>query len=309
MPLFRKRPAGNAEPDEALTFMTTTDAAALRALVREAFAECGIEVTVLADHVADDAGRQFALWNVAAACHQDERGARVWPKIVRHHVRHILDSVDSDPFAELTPEQAAERTFTRLYEDDTIGDAGGFSSRPFAPGLVELLALDLPETVAVFPLAEAQRLGGEEVLRTYGRANLRRETGGRLEELAGDGGGSFHVLLGESVHTASKALLAPGLFTELTGQEPGEFGWLLSVPNRHQLVWHLIQDIDVIPALQGMFRFTVLGYGDGIGPLSPHVYWWNDGRYQQLTDIDADGTLSVHVGAEFADVLETLARR
>jgi hypothetical protein len=308
VPLFRKRPAGDPTPDEALPFLSATQASELRALVREAFAERGIEVTVLADHVVDDAARRFGLWNVAAACHQDTRGRRVWPRIVRHHVRHILDSVEIDPFAELTPQQAAERTFTRLYEDDGE-DRDAFPQRPFAPGLVEMLALDLPETVAVYPISEAQRLGGEERLRAAGRANLRRDTGGRLERLAGDGGGEFHVLLGESVHTASKALLAPTLFTELTGEEPGEFGWLLSVPNRHQLVWHLIRDIDVIPALQGMFRFTVLGHGDAPGPLSPHVYWWNDGRYEQLTHIDGSGTLSVHVGAEFADVLEHLAKR
>lgn len=309
MPLFRKRPTGEAEPDQALTFLSAAQAAGVRTLVRQAFAELGIEVTVLAGHVIDDAGRQFGLWNVAAACHQDGRGRRAWPKIVRHHVRQVLDSVETDPFAELTLPQAAERTFARLYEADTVSDADAVCHRPFAPGLVELLALDLPETVAVYPVEDARRLGGEDVLRAHGLMNLRREGGARLERLPGDGGGSFHLLLGESVHTASKALLAPGLFTELTGEEPGEFGWLLSVPNRHQLVWHLVRDIEVIPALRGMFRFTVLGHGDTPGPLSPHVYWWTNGRYQQLTRIDPDGTLSVHVGAEFADVLEVLARR
>ena len=65
MPLFRKRPTGEAGPDEALTFLSVPQATDVRILVRQAFAEFGIEVTVLAGHVIDDAGRQFGLWNVA----------------------------------------------------------------------------------------------------------------------------------------------------------------------------------------------------------------------------------------------------
>lgn len=48
-------------------------------------------------------------------------------------------------------------------------------------------------------------------------------------------------------------MLLPGLATELTGQQVREdLGWLMSVPNRHQLVWHIIDSDSVITALNGM---------------------------------------------------------
>jgi hypothetical protein len=47
--------------DDALTFLTVTDAAVVRSLVREAFAERGLEVSMYPDHARDAAGREFGL--------------------------------------------------------------------------------------------------------------------------------------------------------------------------------------------------------------------------------------------------------
>ncbi|KAB2811259.1 hypothetical protein F9L07_04955 [Pimelobacter simplex] len=295
-------------PDEALPFLGVEDAQHLRGLVRTAFAERGVEVSVHAGHVADDSGRQFGLWNVAASCHQDDRGRAAWPALVGTHVERVLASMDApDPFADLSPEQAATRTYVRLYERDAIPRLDGFPHREFAPGLVEMLALDLPDTVAVYDDARAARLGGTDALRAHGLANLHRQPVEQLERLdLPDGGGAFQVLLGESVHTASRALLLPRLATELTGHESGRHGWLLCVPNRHQVAWHLVRDATVVPVVQAMARFAALGFGDAPGPLSPHLYWWDGGGYQQLSRLDDDGALSIVVGPEFQLVLEEL---
>jgi hypothetical protein len=303
----QRSPVPPAVPDEALPFLGVDDAQEIRSLARTAFAELGIEVTVHAGHVADDAGRQFGLWNVAASCHQDERGRRAWPGLVREHVRRVLASMDApDPFSELTPDQAAASTFVRLYERDAVPRLDGFPYREFAPGLVEMLALDLPDTVAVYDESRAERLGGVDTLRAHGLANLDRQPVEQLERLDLPTGGSFHVLLGESVHTASRALLMPRLATELTGQEAGRHGWLLCVANRHQLAWHMVRDESVVGALQAMARFAALGFGDAPGPLSPHVYWWDGTGYEQLSRIDDDGALAIVVGPAFQAVLEEL---
>ena len=75
--------------------------------------------------------------------------------------------------------------------------------------------------------------------------------------------GSFTALLGESVYTASRALLLPDLASELMGKRVrDEFGWLMSVPNRHQVVWHIIDDATVVAAVNGRARFTAMGYSD-----------------------------------------------
>lgn len=303
-----RSPVQPADPDDALTFLGAEDAQRVRSLVRRAFADRGIEVTVYADHVVDDSGRQFGLWNVAAACHQDDRGRSAWAEVVDQHVGRVLASMDApDPFDGLDPEGARSRTYARLYERDGVPDLTGFPHREFAPGLVEMLALDLPEAVAVYNDERAAVFGGPGVLREWGLQNLRREPVEHHERIELPDGGGFDVLLGSSVYTASRALLMPWLAAEVAGEEAGRHGWLLSVPNRQQLVWHLVRDVTVVPSLQAMAGFTAAGFGDSPGPLSPHVYWWDGTSYQQLTRIDEDGSLAIVVEARFQAVLEELA--
>ena len=119
--------------------------------------------------------------------------------------------------------------------------------------------------------------------------------------------GSFTALLGESVYTASRALLLPDLASELTGKRVREeFGWLMSVPNRHQVVWHIIEDATVVAAVNGMARFAAMGYSDSPTPVSPHVFWWNGTSYEQLTEVSDDGGLAIRVSPAFQAVLESI---
>jgi hypothetical protein len=312
MALFR-RPKAESESapamDSSLTFMTVTEAERVRALVRAAFAEIGLEVTVFLDHVRDAQGRQFGLWNVAASCHHDERDDAAWPTVISEHVRRIVASMDNPggPFADLSAADIAARTYARLYERAGVpGNLEDYPHLDFAPGLIQLLALDLPDTVSVFKREHVDQYGGWPVLHRYGMTNLGRETVEQFERVRA-GEGSFNVLLGDSVYTASRALLMPQLATDVAGETPTDAGWLLSVPNRHQLCWHLIHDLTVIPALNGMAHFTHLGYSDAAGPLSPHVYWWSGSDYRQLTHIDEAGDISIHVGPDFHAILERLA--
>jgi hypothetical protein len=78
------------------------------------------------------------------------------------------------------------------------------------------------------------------------------------------------------------------------------------MPFRHQLAFHVLRDASVVPALQTLVGFAANGYSDGVGPLSPFVYWWREGELRQLSHADADGALRVEVDAEFGAVLEEL---
>jgi hypothetical protein len=83
-----------------------------------------------------------------------------------------------------------------------------------------------------------------------------------------------------------------------------DFGWLMSVPNRHQVVWHI--SATVIPAVNGMARFAAMGYSDSPTPVSPHVFWWNGTSYEQLTEVSGDGGLAIRVSPAFQAVLESM---
>lgn len=86
MGLF-KRPRHVSPPDPYLP-LTTDGAAQLRILVRQAFAEAGVEVVALPDHVVDGHGRQFGLRDLAAACNPLPESE--WPGVVTRHVANLL---------------------------------------------------------------------------------------------------------------------------------------------------------------------------------------------------------------------------
>jgi hypothetical protein len=310
MGFFGRRRQEQEQADEALPFLTIGQAAEVRGLVRQAFAELGVEVTMHDDRAVDDSGRTFGLWNVAAACHEEPRGRRVWPRVVGGHVRRILAEFDApDPFAELTEQDVATRTYVRFFEEGSVPVLDSFPHREFLPGVVELLALDLPESVAMYNRDNAERLGGYAALRDHAVRNLKALPVEQVEQVAGPRGSSFHVLAGESVYTAGKALLLPRLAAALTGEGPGELGWLLSVPNRHQVVWHCVRDDGVLGAVEGMATFARLGYSDSPGSVSPHVYWSDGTTVDQLTHDDDEGGVAIVVSPRFQEVLEAIAAR
>ncbi|ALX05948.1 hypothetical protein [Aeromicrobium erythreum] len=304
MGIFSRRTADRPEPmDEALTFLTVSDADRVRALLHHAFGEHGLEVTTHADHAVDAEGRQFGFWNVAATCADVDR--RDWPAAVQDHVRRILESFDEeDPFEGADPDDQRRRTYARLLPADALPDLDAFPHRELAPGIIEVLALDLPTTLSIYNHENARTAGGWELLHQAGLENLRALPTEQVELVDAHDGGAFHVLLGDSVHTASRALLLPELPAGVDDAAPTDLGWLMSVPHRHQLCWHVVRDATVVSVVNSMARFTALGYSDGVGQVSPHLYWWNGSAYVQLTRFDDEGTMSIHVDSDFADVLQ-----
>jgi hypothetical protein len=83
-----------------------------------------------------------------------------------------------------------------------------------------MLALDLPDTVAVFNHDNANKFGGWEALQKQGIENLRSLEIEQLETLPAPGGGTFNALLGESVYTASRFWWNGTSYEQLTHVRP-----------------------------------------------------------------------------------------
>ncbi len=309
MGLFSKRAARREGPDEALTFLTASQANQIRSLVRTAFAEQGVEVTMHADRAVDDSGRTFGLWNVAAACHGAGGREASWPTLVHEHVRRVLTDMDApDPFDALTPEEAAARTYIRLYDEGMMDSWDAYPHRELAPGIIELLALDLPESALIYNRRQAERLGGYAALREAALRNVDAVPTGAPERIDCGRDGYYYVLEDASVYTAGKALLLADLAGRLTPEAPGDLGWLLSVPGRHLLAWHCVHDTRVLGAVEGLVRVAQL-FHQSTGPVSPHVFWTDGTTYHQLTRYEEGGKVSIEVGPEFQAVIEEAARR
>ncbi|MFC1411652.1 hypothetical protein ACEZCY_20565 [Streptacidiphilus sp. N1-12] len=313
MGIFRrglKRDGPEAPRDQELTMLSEAEAALLRVQVRAAFAESGLEVTVFAAHVTDSAGRAFGLNNLAAVCHNDDRGLRAWPGLAREHVTKLLRSLDGPDVLQTLPrEQLLAQLYPRLVPSDSLANPLSYCyGPPLTEGLVEVLALDLPETVQILPEHVVETIGSPAGLRARALQNLREMPVERHEVIKEQDGARIDVLMGDSYFVASLVLILDTAVQQFAGARLGPDGALVAMPFRHQLAFHAISDMTVIPSLNSMARFAATGFEEAPGAVSPSVYWWRPGApLVRLSEKDGQGGLRVVVESEFQELLERLA--
>jgi len=308
-----RAPLESAGRDAAFPFLDADRAARLRMLVHRAFAEQGVEVVVYEDHVVDVNGRRFGLANLAAVCYRSDKDKR-WPSLVEDHVVTILRAVDApDPFADATFESVSARTVCRVYDHASLPDPLLHTYvRELAPGLVEVLALDLPDSVAVFRDEHVEACGGLLALRAVGRVNLAAEPIDQHKILNTPEGAELHAFTGNSMFVASKVLLLEDLLSEVLGIAEAPDGVLVAMPNRHELMLHVLRDATAMPALDILAAYTPATFAETPGPLSPFVYWWRKGTFTQLShsgvgDTEGESPFRVEIGLELGEVLARLA--
>lgn len=303
MPLFKRKPPPPESPRDPELPLTVDQAALLRRLVRQAFAERGVEVVVEGALVRDDGGQQYFLHNLAATCAGVPEGE--WAHTAAQFAANLLDVDDVE---ELSEDQLEAATYLRL-QPAAISDV---TIQPHAPsiveGLVTLLAVDLPSTVVTPAETFWDGHGGVDRWREAGLRNLAALIGSDQLELtvADTDDYAFRALTGDSFFTATLALLLEQVLAAYDDGADQTYGVLVAVPFRHQLVWRAIDGPGAIPTLNALVRFAVTGHADGAGPVSPHVYWVRHGRWEQLTRIEEDGSVSVQVSAELQAALEQL---
>lgn len=297
-------PDGHDEPDPVYGYLTAAQGARLRSLVRQAFAERGIEVTLLPDRVEAVGGGQYGLTNIAAACNASP--AKEWPSIVAWHVETVLRALAAPAIADLDDEAVLGHVFVRVMGMSAFPDLSSFGYRRELGGdLVELLALDSEHSVSLLLDGDVERFG-VDALRHAGLENLLGEPFGHCERIDVEPDASFRCLLGDSVYTASRLLTMDDVLRRTTGHVEAPYGVLACVPNRHQLAFHVLTDAAVLAVLPAMARFAVDGFSDGVGPVSPYLYWHRSGTLSQLSQIDAGGDLRIEVADDFAEVLQRI---
>jgi hypothetical protein len=307
-----RRDPEHAPRDPAFPYLSEDEGALLRREVRAALAEKGLEATLSADLAVDASGRRYGLGNLAAVCHNDARGQAAWPGLIREHMARVLRLMDGPSVVDTLPvAELRRRLLPRVMPLDSIPDARGFGRAvPLAPGLVRVLALSLPESAVALKdsLVErvAERLGeSPDDLTAVAEANM-ASTPVEQHEVMGRGEGiRIDVLSGASIFTASRVLQLDTLARSLTGRELGPDGALVALPFSRLLAFHAIRDARMVESLNGLARVAAVRHADSPGPVSPHVYWWRDGRLSQVTEVT--GTqIRVVVGSELQRLLERL---
>jgi hypothetical protein len=293
--------------DGEFEFLSEAEAARLRAFVREAFAERDIEVTVEPGRVTTDFGWRFGLSNLAAVCHSDSRGPRYWRTLVDEHVDGVIRSLDASQALKALPR---ERLLAQLYprfipSDPARLKAFGYGP-PSVPGLLEVLALDLPETVHMLPADSLSDLGDITTLRNRAFQNLRAVRVDKHKVVRDKDGTHFGVLMGSSYFIASLALVLDEVVRRYTKDATAPDGILVALPYRHQLAFHVIRDRGVAPSLHTMARFAAVGFEQRPGALSPSVFWWHEGSFTEVATQDNTG-LHIKLTQEAMDLSARLA--
>jgi len=218
-------------------------------------------------------GADYGLLNLAQTCHATGRAE--WASTIREHFDNAFrSSRDSEELDAKSGSLDAVRPFlkVRLYHTDYLDQMGGSGliHRVPAEGLIETLVYDLPGSVRTVPPTHVQKWGvAEEELFRIGLANVRGEPPPVRQNFDVGKGAVIQALVGDSFFTASHAL-----FLEEHLRPPPAFGALIAVPHRHAVLFHPIEDMRVIGAVNSMIPIAFGMYQEGPGSLSPNLYWW-----------------------------------
>jgi hypothetical protein len=269
--------------DEQLTYFTAAQASEFRRLVARSFSAAGRDVSIYSDHVEDRGGTTFNLYNLGLLCHGAPSDD--WRQLIDDHVR--LVSTPARDLSELSQEELEAGLCLRLVEVAAVPDPDATAyARVVTPGLLEVLSVDLPDSVATPSRGELEPRGtlGELVDRARENLHALLESDAVRAEQFGDGSsGRYTAVSGESFFTASLALLLPEAVERFSAEDDWGRGVLVAVPSRHQLLYRPINGPDAEAALHRMLDAALFGFSDGPGPLSPEVYWVRNRQWTQVT--------------------------
>jgi hypothetical protein len=278
MRLWRGRGGDDDGPDAGLDFLSRGQAGLVRKLFREAMAERGRELAVDRDgRIKDARGSIYSLRNIAALCRGHPGGEKEWPQLIAGYADQVLKADPLEAMAEiaaLTPGQARSLVYPSVFAATSLGPGiAGYRSAPeLAPGLLELLALDMPDSTVFLDDAQVDRLGGRASLREAGLANL-RALPAPARRRVGTPDAHFEAIGDESHFTASRVLVMPDLLSRVLGAN-APHGVLAAMPARNWAFIHVLADRTAGPSLMKMASNAHAFYGREEGPISPDVFWW-----------------------------------
>jgi hypothetical protein len=244
------------------------------------------------------------LQNLAQNCHQNK--VRTWRQIVQNHFAHLDKMGTENPEIQDALKnfhKIAPRLAVRIWPLDTLDTIGRdyFIYREDLWATASVLVLDLPDCVDnIQPKNAVLWEEKTEVLFKVGLANVREQCKPEryVKELAQ--GIKVHVVTSESLYTATYALLLDE-FSELVGR----YGSLVCIPNRHVLACYPIEGSEVLLAMQQLMPIIDDLFRKGPGSISPHLYWYNQGKYSPITfDVRKK---TIYLPPDFEAVLNQLA--
>lgn len=292
-----------SRPDPVLSPLTVAQAERLVRLAEAAAAERGHPMKYdgagalvpVADDGALVTGGMFAgLANLARSVAAVPR--QRWRATVASHFAQMTAEAPPDLPADLENE-----LYLRLVCAATIQPRLREQVPEFVPGVLTVPASYVERSVAMHFEASHPELGRDELTR-IGLANLRRLRD-TVELVEFDG--AQVAVLGDSMFTASRALVLDTVLRESLKVENPSFGVLAAMPVRDMLLVHVLRDQTMVAALDLMVSAATHAFSSEPGPVSPHVYYVAGDRWHQVTD-HSSGEVRVQVDGALRDVARRL---
>ncbi|HEY9523150.1 MAG TPA: hypothetical protein VIR33_07910 [Thermopolyspora sp.] len=235
-----------------------------------------------------------------------------WPRLVSEHLTHSVATA-ADPLDACDYTQVRPLLRTRAYLEDDLTGAGipdptRVIGRHLTPDLVEILTVGYggqvrpvrPEEAFCWPVTPGQAL---ELAVSNALADE------RLSAERVDLGGVTVTRLTGSTASAVVHLRRLGDYLPVPRD-----GVLTALPHPGLLVVHPVDGMAVIRAIERLRLFAQRVYSGRRDGLSPHVYWYRDGRITHIrADLvpHGDGRVKLVVAPppEFSRLLATLAAR
>jgi hypothetical protein len=254
---------------------------------------------------------RYGLTNLAQTCAQSP--IEEWPSIIAWHFDYIADEVEhgeADIEVFKSFENARSVLHVRIWAEEALGVFSELDERMPAridlPGTVTTLVFDLPRTIRSVMRSESDHWNlSDAELFEIALANLRAAGDLPKPECQDIGEGArLYMFVGDSFLVGSIALILED-YPELLGP----FGTLVGVPTRHVVIAAPIQNVSAVHVIKQVIPMIDDVSRKGPGTISPHLYWYRDGRYVPLPYQIKESSVAFHPPAEFIEVLNELPER
>lgn len=240
----------------------------------DVIAELEVDIDrVESGRVVLETDRSIPLLALAQHCHL--RAREDWSDLIAHHLVHKLQKF-ADAGAAGDEEFSMIDLRVRLVPENPA-DAGVYEmlgARPYTEGVVQMLVADVPTAIRPVPMTEIEELGWDPdaawVSAWAQTAMLERPDEINVIDL---GGAEMLHVFGERPLVASLVEAIPEIIGPL-----GEHGGIVAIPHGYSVLIHSIEPDTLRVAVNAMIPIARQLNRQGPSAVSPHLYWWYDGR-------------------------------
>ncbi|GAA2447285.1 hypothetical protein GCM10010191_75650 [Actinomadura vinacea] len=259
----------------------------------QAFAERGYEARLAAPEalvVTLPSGPTDALdigeWRAFAGRNSRAELPEHAAAFVRGFLRKVEPFQRIEEHSEIGRLISEERLRIRLYTEEELDSVPGMReallNRPLAPGLLQSVVVDYPDSIMPLNRSSIGDAPENEIFAAALRASIEKEPHYTKTDTVWDVPilhvGETHRYVGSHAHVLKRYV----------GAVP--YGALVSFPIPEYVIVHEIGDTHLFAAMETMQALARTHVEQGEKPLTSKVYWWRPGAYENLPEQEALGS-------------------